>query len=138
MMTVHVALMPLQAPVHPPNVELAEFGLAVSITLVPSVYGSLQSVGQLIPEGLLVTVPSPLPVLVTDRTGFVVNVAVTDFGPVIANVHVVVVPVHAPPHPANVAPAAGVAVSVTPVPWSYDSVQSDPQLMPAGLLVTVP
>jgi hypothetical protein len=116
--TVHVRLMPLQAPVHPPNVEVAEFGAAVSITLVPCVYGSLQSVPQLIPEGLLVTVPWPLPDFETVRTGLLVNVAVTDLGPFIASVHVVVVPVHAPPHPANVAPEAGVAVSVTPVPTS--------------------
>src|SRR3989442_4881316 len=48
------------------------------------------------------------------------------------------VPVQAPLHPPNVEPAAGAAVSVTVVPGAYDSLQSLPQTMPAGLLVTVP
>jgi hypothetical protein len=48
------------------------------------------------------------------------------------------VPEQAPPQPAKVEPAAGVAVSVTEVPWPYVSAQSAPQLMPAGEEVTVP
>ncbi len=46
--------------------------------------------------------------------------------------------VPSPLHPLKVEPAAGLAVSVTLVPWSKLAEQVEPQLMPAGLLVTVP
>ena len=48
------------------------------------------------------------------------------------------VPVQAPDQPAKFQLAPGVAVRVTLVPEVYASVQSAPQLMPAGELVTVP
>jgi hypothetical protein len=48
------------------------------------------------------------------------------------------VPLHGAPHPVNVAPAAGAAVRVTTVPGGNAALQVVPQLMPAGLLVTVP
>jgi hypothetical protein len=48
------------------------------------------------------------------------------------------VPEQAPLHPAKVEPAAAVAVSVIAVPDVTDSVHAVPQLMPAGVLVTVP
>jgi hypothetical protein len=48
------------------------------------------------------------------------------------------VPAQAPDQPANVEPPPAVAVSVTPVPARYASLQSSPQLMPDGLLLTVP
>jgi hypothetical protein len=115
--TLHVGLDPLQAPPHPANVELGA-GFAVSVTLVPSVYGAMQSLPQLIPAGLLVTMPLPVPVFVTVRTGLFENVAVTVRGPFICRVHVEVLPVQAPLQPANVAPAVAWAVSVTPVPNS--------------------
>jgi hypothetical protein len=44
-----------------------------------------------------------------------VKVAVTDFAELIVTVHVPV-PEHAPPHPVNDNPGAGVAVNVTEVP----------------------
>src|SRR6185503_8206401 len=47
------------------------------------------------------------------------------------------VPVQAPLQPVKVAPAAGVAVSVTAVPLLKDAEQVAPQLTPAGALVTV-
>jgi len=47
-------------------------------------------------------------------------------------------PVQAPDQPAKAWLAPGVAVRVTLVPEAYDSVQSAPQLMPAGELVIVP
>ncbi len=50
----------------------------------------------------------------------------------------VFVPLHAPPHPENAEPGAGVAVSVTDVPPGKDALQADPQLMPLGDEVTVP
>lgn len=50
----------------------------------------------------------------------------------------VVVPVQAPLHPPNFAPLVGVAVRVTEVPLENMALQVLPQLIPAGLLVTVP
>ena len=49
------------------------------------------------------------------------------------------VPEQPPPlHPANVAPRFGVAVSVTTVPLAYALEQMEPQVMPDGVLTTVP
>jgi len=48
------------------------------------------------------------------------------------------VPVQAPDHPAKKAPAAGVAVSLTLVPELKDALHVGAQLIPAGLLTTVP
>ena len=51
----------------------------------------------------------------------------------------VFVPVHPDPvHPLNTEPRVGVAVSVIGVPLSKTAMQSPPQLIPAGSLVTVP
>jgi hypothetical protein len=43
-----------------------------------------------------------------------------------------------PDQPAKLEPAAAAALNVTTVPAAYDCEQSPPQLMPAGMLVTVP
>lgn len=48
------------------------------------------------------------------------------------------VPLHAPDQPSNVEPEAGAAVSVTAVPLAKLALQVWPQLMPEGLLLTVP
>src|SRR4029077_16088883 len=48
------------------------------------------------------------------------------------------VPLHAPPQPIKLAPAAWFAVSVTGVPLLKFALQVAPQLMPAGELVTEP
>jgi hypothetical protein len=68
----------------------------------------------------------------------VVNVAVTDFAASIVTVQVELEPEQAPLHPPNVDPVVAVAVSVTAVPTAKSSVQSVPQVIPAGELVTVP
>src|SRR5258706_6374632 len=47
-------------------------------------------------------------------------------------------PLHAPSQPANVEPPVAVAVSTTPVPAEYISVQSPGQAIPAGVLPTTP
>src|SRR5439155_18551266 len=94
---------------------------------------------QLIPAGELVTVPLPVPALLTvsAKVGRA-KVAVT----VVAALRVTVqapVPEQPPPlQPVKVEPAAGVAVSVTAVPLVKLAAQVAPQVIPAGLLVTVP
>jgi hypothetical protein len=128
---------PLHAPPQPPNVEPAA-AVAVSVNCAPGVTDSEQSDPHEIPAGALVTVPVPRPFLVTvSVTGMRLNVAVT----VVAAFTVTVqpaVPVQAPLQPANVEPAAGVAVSVNCVPGDTVSEQSLPHEMPAGALVTLP
>src|SRR4051794_34439856 len=74
----------------------------------------------------------------TSRTASGTNVAVTDRAASRVTVQVGVVPLHAPDHPVKKLPPPGMAVSCTVVPRRKDSVQSAPQLMPAGLLLTNP
>jgi hypothetical protein len=57
---------PVQAPDHPANVE-PEAGVAVRVTIVPLLKVALHTLPQLIPLGLLVTVPVPVPAGVTVR-----------------------------------------------------------------------
>jgi hypothetical protein len=66
-----------------------------------------------------------------------VNVAVTLVAALTVTTHVPV-PEQGALQPAKVEPLAAVAVSVTAVPEVTDSEQAVPQLMPAGVLVTVP
>ena len=84
--------------------------------------------------------PAPVPFLLTvtvngagaGRLNVAVTVAVVDTTQV-------PVPLHPPPlHPANRDPALGVAVNVTVVPPGNRSLQSPPQLIPAGVDATVP
>ena len=90
------------------------------------------------PVGSLVTVPEPLPALVTFSVSCSsVKVAVTDFAALTVTLHSLPL-VESQPVKATFEPAAGAAVSVTEVPSSYSAEHSVPQLMPAGVLVTVP
>jgi hypothetical protein len=67
------------------------------------------------------------------------NVAVMFGADVTTSVHVVLVPLHAvPDHPAKVLAAPGAAVNVTFVPGANVAVHALPQVIPAGLDVTVP
>src|ERR1700761_4758263 len=50
----------------------------------------------------------------------------------------VLVPDHAPPQPAKVEPDSGVAVRTTVCPSGKEAAHVAPQLIPAGLLVTLP
>ena len=94
--------------------------------------------GQLIPVGVLVTVPVPLPASVTDKAKFtVLKVAVTDCEALIVTVQMPV-PEQAPLHPANVEPADGLAVKLTVEPLAKLALHVPGQLMPAGVLETVP
>lgn len=67
----------------------------------------------------------------------VLKVAVTEAAAVRVTAHVPL-PLQAPDHPANVEPELGTAVSVTEVPLAKLALHVVPQLMPVGLLVTVP
>src|SRR5262245_66505469 len=87
------------------------------------------------PAGAVVTVPEPAPARLTvSAKDCTPKVAVTDIAALIVTVQVPV-PVQAPLQPVKVAPAAGVAVSVTAVPLLKAAEHVAPQLMPAGGLV---
>lgn len=62
------------------------------------------------PAGLLVTVPEPAVVTVSSTGGL--KVAVTAVAVAIVIAQVDVLPLQAPPHPANAYPVAGVSLSV--------------------------
>ena len=137
---VQVGLFPEHAPPQVTNCDPAS-AVAVKVTLVPGLYVALQVPPQLIPAGFDVTVPVPVPLLVTVRVrGFTTgsNLASTVMSAFMVTVHVPV-PEHPPPfQPANCMFRSGVAVKVTLVPGLYVALQVAPQLMPAGLEVTVP
>jgi hypothetical protein len=108
---------PVHAPLQPANVEPLA-AAAVSVTEVPLANVALHAVPQLMPVGEDVTVPAPVPALVTVAAKLLtvpLNVAVTLRAAVIDVVQVPA-PVHAPLQPAKVEPLAVTAVSVTDVP----------------------
>jgi hypothetical protein len=114
--------------------------LGVAVRITAPLKLAVQVVPQLMPAGLLVTVPLPDPA----RTTVIVlgapplaKVAVALAVDPAGMVQVAAVPVHDPLHPVKVNPAFGAAVKVIG-PSAKLAVQVVPQLMPAGLLVTVP
>ena len=128
---------PEQLPAQPVKTDPAA-GFGVRVTAVPALTESEHVAPQFMPAGELVTVPEPVPFFVTDSvTGGAVNVAVTEVVALIVTAHVPV-PEQAPLQPPKMEPAAGTAVRVTDVPGAKDCEHAAPQLMPAGLLVTVP
>src|SRR5205823_11484114 len=91
------------------------------------------------PAGVLLTLPLPVPALPTVRpTGDALNVAVTVVVEVIVTVQVPVPEQPPPLQPAKVEPVAGVAVKVTAVPLPYIPEQVVPQRIPDGALITTP
>lgn len=66
MLTVQVPLVLAQAPPQPVKL-LPDAGVAVSVTLVPLLKFALQVVPQEMPEGILLTVPMPVPFLLMVR-----------------------------------------------------------------------
>jgi hypothetical protein len=95
-------------------------------------------VGQLIPAGLLVTTPVPLPAVVTVNDSVAgLNVAVTFSAAAMVRLQLAV-PEQAPPHPAKTELPPAAAVSVTFVFWGKFALHVVGQLIPAGLLVTIP
>src|SRR5512138_14037 len=94
---------------------------------------------QEIPVGELVTVPLPLPALVTVRAkDGTTKPAVTVVLSFIVTVQVPVPEQPPPVQPVKAELVPGVAVRMTWVPLLYDAEQLAPQDTPAGVLVTVP
>lgn len=112
---------PVQAPLQPAKV-LPVAGVAEIVTLLVDeklAEATPQEVPQLIPIGLLLSVPAPVPALVTVISrvaGTDAKLAVTDLAAVIPTVQVLVDPEQAPPQLAKVLPEVGVAVKITLVP----------------------
>jgi hypothetical protein len=129
---------PEHAPLQPANVE-PEAAVALSATEVPLAKFAVQLLPQLMPVGLDVTVPLPVPARVTASAKLEepLNVAVTARAAVIDTVQVPV-PEHAPLQPANDEPLEAAAVSVTEAPLAMFALQVEPQLMPPVFDVTVP
>jgi hypothetical protein len=108
------AAVPPQAPDQPAKTEPGA-GVSVSETIVPDGKSVVHVAPQLIPAGVLVTVPEPVPASETVTGtcgGMTAKVAVTNCGPSIVRTQVAL-PEQAPVQPVKVDPAAGVAVSVT-------------------------
>jgi len=89
------------------------------------------------PAGALVTVPDPLPERVTLSTGKTLKAAVTCVLPVSLMVQGEV-PVQAPLQPMKLEPEFAAAVKVTVLSALKAELHEWPQLIPPGLLVTVP
>ena len=107
---------PEHPPLQPANVEPLA-AVAPNVTEAPLAKLAVQVLPQLMPVGLEVTVPVPVPARVTAsaKVDEPLNVAVTARAAVIETVQVPV-PEHAPLHAANVEPLAATAVSVTEAP----------------------
>ena len=114
-------LVPVQSPLQPVNV-LPAAAIALSVTDAPLAISVLHvPTRHTTPDGLLVTIPEPVPERVTPSgkvlVALVANVAVTLFAADMLTVQVVpTAPAQAPPHAVNVPPVVGVAVKVTLVP----------------------
>lgn len=133
--TAHAAV-PVHAPLQPANAEPVA-GVSVMVTTVPPLKFAVHVPGQLMPAGLLVTFPVPVPASVTVSGKRSLKVAVTDSDALKVTEHVPV-PEHAPLQPVKTDPAATFAVKVTMVPSANPNTHLLGQLIPAGLLVTDP
>jgi hypothetical protein len=136
MVTLQVPV-PLQAPLHPAKVD-PEPAFAVKTTATPLVKFALQVLGQVMPLGLLVTAPVPVPPRVTVSGNVtVLNVAVTALAALMVTEQVPV-PLQAPLHPAKVELEPATAVKTTVEPLVKFALQVLGQVMPLGLLLTEP
>lgn len=130
------APVPLHAPLQPAKVEPTA-GVSVMLTSVPLVKFAVHVPGQLMPDGLLVTVPAPFPATVTVSGNSNLKVAVTVSDALKVTEHMPV-PEQGPLQPVKTEPGAAFAVKVTMVPSANPNTHLLGQLMPAGLLVTEP
>jgi hypothetical protein len=134
-----IVTMQLPTPLQPPPLQPLKpqpfVGAAVSVTCVPPPKLELHVDGQLIPGGELVTVP--LPAMLTDKVAFCTKVAVIASAAFIVTVQPPL-PVQAPLQLLKAQPLAGVGVKVTADPPVNVWLHVDGQLMPEGLLATVP
>src|SRR5437870_8503573 len=120
-------------PLQPPKVEPPP-ALAVSVTTLPLSYVNTHVGPQLMPPSLEVTVPLPVPPLLTVRVNrCTLNVAVTDRAPLIVTVQVVSETPSHPLQPPKVEPPLALGVSVTTLPLSYVNRQEEPRVGPASL-----
>ena len=128
---------PVQAPLQPANAERFA-GVAFNVTTVPPLKAALHALPQLIPPGLELTVPEPVPAtLAVSVTLCRANVAPTLRAWLMLTVQDPA-PLQAPLQPAKVEPASGMASRVTLAPLVKLALQIVPQLMPAGLEATIP
>jgi hypothetical protein len=132
-------------PVHAPDQlekTLPVAGVSLRVTTEPAAKFAEQvavvAVEQLIPAGVLVTVPVPPPASVTVSPKPVVKLSVMLVAAVMVTTQVLVPEQPPPLHPAKKKPVPAVAVSVTCVPWVKVAEHVVGQLIPAGLLVIVP
>jgi hypothetical protein len=129
------------SPVQPPNEELLP-GVEVSVTGVFGVklaeQPAVEPAEQLIPAGLLMTIPAPTPTTATVNSSSAMNDALALAAAVSVIVQVVVIPEQAPLQPPKTSLVPGVSVSVTFVFWGKLAVQVPGQLISAGVLVMVP
>ena len=134
--TVHAPVPRQPAPDQPVNVDPTSAD-AVRVTMSPLTSVSAQSKPQLIPAGVLVTEPNPVPALLTVRLNSNRNSAAT--------VRSSFMEIRQPPvpkqplvHPTKMEPVAGVAETATTDPWRNGNEHAAPQLIPPGAVTTVP
>jgi hypothetical protein len=135
---VHVPVPVHPAPLQPEKMDPVT-GVAVKITVVPELKPYEHVEPQLIPAGLLVTIPLPVPDLLT--VSMIVcrpKFAVTEVAAVMLTVQVPAPVQPAPLQPVKIDPGAARAVNVTAVLDGKEYEQLEPQLIPTGLLLTVP
>ena len=129
-------------PVHPSNLEFVPV-LAVKVMFTPAAKSATQMESavtgeeQLIPPGILVTDPLPVPAIVTNNSGFRLRVAVTCLSESIVKLHEEP-PEHAPLQAIWKADA-GDPSSVTFVPaGNFPEQFPDEHSIPAGVLMISP
>src|SRR3954464_7284891 len=140
MATVQVDPLTVSHPVHPVNSEPSP-GLAVSVTVEPITYGSVQSAPHEMPPGCDVTVPLPMSVrlMVTFKVKRCrSNLAASVRGALIVSVHVGPDGESQATHPMKLERLSADAVRLTCESLMNVDVHVAGQLMPAGVEVTVP
>ena len=104
---------------------------AISATVEPKTNGELHRSPQSIPAGALVTVPRPVPVLVTTIGKLSSSKTAVTVAAAVSETVQLPLPVQAPVQALNLEPAAGCGLSVTLVFQSKAALQVVPQSIPA-------